>query len=54
MYYSVHPERTSRKTEKGTSEPNARPFMPREGSLGGSMVLELDLPTYPVLESERG
>jgi len=50
MYYSVCPERTSRKTEKGTSEPNARPFMPRGGSLGRGMVLESDLPTCPALE----
>jgi len=51
MYYSVCPERTSRKTEKGTFEPNARPFMPRGGLME---VLELDLPTCPALELEWG
>jgi len=39
------------KTEKGISEPNARPFMPRRGCLGGGMVLESDLSTCPALES---
>jgi len=41
MYYSVCPERTSRKTEKGTFEPNARPFMPRGGSLDGGFGIRL-------------
>jgi len=52
--HSVRSERTSRKTEKGTSEPNGRSFMLKGGSLGGGTVLELDLPTCPALESERG
>jgi len=42
------------KTEKGASEPNARLFMPRGGSLSGGTVLESDSPKCPTLESERG
>jgi len=40
------------KTEKGASEPNARLFMLRGGSLGEGTVLKSDSLTCPILESE--
>jgi len=45
--------KTVKKTEPSAKR-QARPFIPRKGSLGGDTVLESDLPMCPVLELERG